>query len=493
MDALYLPDVLQHLPLSALLAAATVVVGLSLVILRILTNTFNGKAPPVDEGIPFVGGLIKFSKGPGPLMKEMFEKHGEVFTVPLLHKKMTFLLGPTASPHFFNGTDNQMSQTEVYGYSIPTFGPGVVYDVDQKVRSEQFRFVADALKTAKLKTYVPAFEQEARDYFGKWGASGTIDLLTVFSDLIILTASRTLLGREIREQMFSQVADMYHDLDDGMRPISVLFPYLPTAFHRRRDAARERLTAVFRTVIDARRASGVREDDMLQVLIDSRYKNVYGGRATTNEEIAGLLIAILFAGQHTSSTTASWTGLYLIANKDKHYKAAVEEQRRIVAKHGESLSMEVLNEMDTLHLDITEALRLQPPLILVLRYAREAFAVSTKDGKQYVVPKGHIVAASPTFSHRLPYVFKDADEFQPDRFIAPREEDKAKPFSYIGFGGGRHGCMGQNFAYLQIKTIWSVLLRNFEFEMIDPFPEPNFESMVIGPKPCRVRYTRRKL
>jgi hypothetical protein len=46
-------------------------------------------------------------------MKEMFEKHGEVFTVPLLHKKMTFLLGPTASPHFFNGTDNQMSQTEV--------------------------------------------------------------------------------------------------------------------------------------------------------------------------------------------------------------------------------------------------------------------------------------------------------------------------------------------------------------------------------------------
>jgi hypothetical protein len=62
MDALSLPDVLQHLPLPALLAAAAVVVGLSLVILRILTNTFNGKAPPVDEGIPFVGGLIKFSK-----------------------------------------------------------------------------------------------------------------------------------------------------------------------------------------------------------------------------------------------------------------------------------------------------------------------------------------------------------------------------------------------------------------------------------------------
>ena len=65
--------------------------------------------------------------------------------------------------------------------------------------------------------------------------------------------------------MFREVADLYHDLDDGMRPISVIFPYLPTAFHRRRDAARTQLHAIFSKVIAARRASGVKEDDMLQV------------------------------------------------------------------------------------------------------------------------------------------------------------------------------------------------------------------------------------
>ena len=36
-------------------------------------------------------------------------------------------------------------------------------------------------------------------------------------------------------------------------------------------------------------------------------------------------------------------------------------------------------------------------------------------------------------------------------------------------------------------------MRDFEFELLDPIPEPDYESMVIGPKPCRVRYTRRKL
>jgi len=38
-----------------------------------------------------------------------------------------------------------------------------------------------------------------------------------------------------------------------------------------------------------------------------------------------------------------------------------------------------------------------------------------------------------------------------------------------------------------------VLLRNFDFELLDPVPEPNYDSMVIAPKPCRVKYTRKKL
>ena len=55
--------------------------------------------------------------------------------------------------------------------------------------------------------------------------------------------------------------------------------------------------------------------------------------------------------------------------------------------------------------------------------------------------QGHIVAASPTFSHTLPHVFKQPGQYQPDRFAAPREEDKAMNLSYLGFGGGRHACM----------------------------------------------------
>ena len=58
--------------------------------------------------------------------------------------------------------------------------------------------------------------------------------------------------------------------------------------------------------------------------------------------------------------------------------------------------------------------------------------MTTKEGKNFTVPKGDIVATSPTFAHRLEHVFKDADAYDPSRFTGDRKEDKAQPFSYIG-------------------------------------------------------------
>ncbi|XP_048627994.1 sterol 14-demethylase-like [Brassica napus] len=112
-----------------------------------------------------------------------------------------------------------------------------------------------------------------------------------------------------------------------------------------------------------------------------------------------------------------------------------------------------------------------------------------------ISPKGHIVATSPAFANRLLHVFKNPYSYDPDRFSPGREEDKAAgAFSYISFGGGSHGCLGEPFAYLQIKAIWSHLLRNFELELVSPFPEMDWNAMVVGIKGnVMVRYKRRQL
>ena len=53
----------------------------------------------------------------------------------------------------------------MYEFNVPTFGKGVVFDVDHKVRAEQFRFFADSLGTLRMKTYIGMMVSEA-EVFG---------------------------------------------------------------------------------------------------------------------------------------------------------------------------------------------------------------------------------------------------------------------------------------------------------------------------------------
>ena len=78
------------------------------------------------------------------------------------------------------------------------------------------------------------------------------------------------------------------------------------------------------------------------------YLRVNGGRALNDDEIGGMLIGALFAGQHTSSVTSSWTGYFLVHHPEWMEKC-IEEQREIVAKFGEELTFDALNSMTILH------------------------------------------------------------------------------------------------------------------------------------------------
>lgn len=128
----------------------------------------------------------------------------------------------------------------------------------------------------------------------------------------------------------------------------MFFPYLPIPAHWSRDKSRKELGAIYKKVIAGRRASGVKENDLLQIFIDLHYKNHFDGRLLTDDEITGLLIAALFAGQHTSSITSSWTGYYLAAHRS-WWDKVVEEQRQVMKTFGDLITYDCVHEMPVLH------------------------------------------------------------------------------------------------------------------------------------------------
>ena len=78
------------------------------------------------------------------------------------------------------------------------------------------------------------------------------------------------------------------------------------------------------------------------------------------------------------------------------------------------------------------------------------------------------------------------------RFLDLKGACNEEKFSYVPFGAGRHRCIGEAFAYVQIKTIWSTLLRTYQFELVDGrFPPVNTATMIHTPEYPVIRYRRR--
>ena len=308
-----------------------------------------------------------------------------------------------------------------------------------------------------------------------------------------MTASRTLHGDDVRENLFREVSELYHDLDHGLTPLTVFWPNAPTEVHKKRNIARKKMVQLFSKVIKNRRDHPEQQHsdgtDILSIFMDIKYKD---GTKITDEEVTGLLIALLFAGQHTSCITSTWTSLFICFNKTFKNRIVAEQKQVFGDDFNAPLDFDKINNMQLLHDSMKEALRLCPPLILLIRKAMKDVLVNA-GGKSYTIPKDDMVFISPSVGMRLPEVFKDPDSFDPDRFGPGREEHKSSPYAYLGFGGGMHSCMGQNFAFMQVKTILSVLFREYDIEMVaDKMPEIDYKAMVVGPKgDCRVRYRKR--
>ncbi len=370
----------------------------------------------------------------------------------------------------------------------PTFGKGVVFDASPERRKEMLH--NSALRGEHMKGHATTIEREVHRMIENWGQEGEIDLLEFFAELTIYTSTSCLIGTKFRNQLDSRFAHFYHELEHGTDPLCYVDPYLPIESFRRRDEARKGLVALVQDIMHQRVANpptDKRDRDMLDVLVS--ITDEQGNPRFCADEVTGMFISLMFAGHHTSSGTSAWTLIELLRHPDA-YAAVIDELDELYAD-GQPVSFHALRQIPRLENVLKETLRLHPPLIILMRVAKGEFQV-----EGYPIHEGELVAASPAISNRIAEDFPDPDEFVPERYQEPRQEDLINRWTWIPFGAGRHRCVGAAFATMQIKAIFSVLLREYEFEMAQPadsYRNDHSKMVVQLARPARVRYRRRKL
>jgi sterol 14-demethylase len=418
-------------------------------------------------------------------MHRVRDECGDVGSFDLAGRNVVLLSGAHANEFFFRSSDEELDQAEAYPFMTPIFGEGVNFDASPERRKEMLH--SQAVRGDHMKRHASTIAGEVKRMIANWGDEGEIDLLDFFAELTIYTSSACLVGNKFRDRLDGRFARLYHDLERGTDPLCYVDSYLPIESFRRRDEARKGLVALVEEIMRGRVADPPTDKsrrDMLDVLVSVTDES--GAPRFSADQITGIFISMMFAGHHTSSGTASWTLVELGRHPDIYRQVFAELQE--LYSDGQPVSFHALRQIPRLENVIKETLRLHPPLIILMRVAKLGLKI-----QGYRILDGDLVATSPAISNRIPEDFSDPDAFAPERYEQPRQEDLLNRWTWIPFGAGRHRCVGAAFATMQLKAIFSVLLREYEFELAQPpdsYHNDHSKMVVQLAQPARVRYRR---
>ena len=293
------------------------------------------------------------------------------------------------------------------------------------------------------------FDQQAR--------SGPVDIYPLMMKITFAMVGKSLFGAKLKEEDIDLISEAILTVQEFMVRQTIQ-PYLNPWFsvsgeQRRHEEMTARAFAILGDYIRRRREEEPGHD-LLQILMDARYSD---GSAMSDDLVVSESMQLLVAGHETSSNALSWT-LYLLSKHPDCVERIRDEFDCVLAD--KPLGFSDVPKFEFTTQVINEALRLYPPFWMVDRMALADDRAGDVD-----IPRGSTVVVFIYGTHHSPRYWENPESFDPERFSKANEKQHT-PFAHLPFGAGPRGCIGGNYAMLQMLMILSVLLRKYDLQLV---------------------------
>jgi cytochrome P450 len=420
---------------------------------------------------------------PLPLLLGLYEEHGPIFSLRLLHTRVVFMLGPEANNFITVAAPQNFHWRESsFGDLIPLLGDGLLtiddsyHDRARAIMMPAFHHeqVAAAVDSMRLET---AAAIEAGLPVGE-----VVDVYAWMRNLAMRIAMRALLGLDPDEAGKGALAAEHFERALGFFGIDFGLRLLrgPGSPWRRLVASRRVLDQiVFGEIAERRAAPDPERRDVLSLLVAVRGED---GEAFSDREIRDQVMTLMFAGHDTSTSTVTFL-LHELARHPDVVERLREEQDRVLGSEPPTAA-QLERDLPYLEMVVDEVLRLYPPAWIGPRRAVRDFEFGG-----YSVPRGAYVNYSSWASHRLPEVFPEPEAFVPERFA--RERKAALPRgAYVPFGGGQRVCIGKRFGQTEVKLVSTMVLQRLRLDALPGRAMTVRQMPTLSPRgglPMRVR------
>ena len=163
----------------------------------------------------------------------------------------------------------------------------------------------------------------------------------------------------------------------------------------------------------------------------------------------------VIAASFDALSSGTISTLYYLAAHPEWQEALREELVREIPDIG-AMTVAAIQRCEKAEWSVKEALRLNAAAPVLWRRSVKAFEFA---GHSF--PEGTITGVNPMLTHLLPEIWEEPLRYDPTRF-EPHKVRSRHRFAFVPFGVGAHGCLGANFAYLQVRAVLRALLQDHE-------------------------------
>ncbi|MBV8795091.1 MAG: cytochrome P450 [Hyphomicrobiales bacterium] len=346
-----------------------------------------------------------------------------------------------------------------------------VFNAEGAAWRSQRKLAAAALAQRSLKQLYPHIETIAARLKRRWErAAATGEALDLVDEMKRFTVDVTMLiafGHDANTvEATNDVIQRHLEiiLPTVSRRILAVFPrwrYIKLSSDRRLDealvAANEWLAGLVVKTRDQLEASPDKANHPANFLESMVVAVDENGKAYSDATIMSNLITMLIAGEDTTAFTLAWA-VHELCDKPQWAEALRREADDICGASDVARDVDVVNRLPIAGAIANETLRLRP----VAPFMGISANIDTSLGG-YFVPKGTTIVLLLRPQALDPQNFFDPLAFRPERWLeassAPHD-----PSAQVPFGAGPRMCPGRSLALLEIKSLLSMMYKNFDVE-----------------------------
>lgn len=393
---------------------------------------------------------------PLPFHHENFEKLGDIFEVNLgFGKKAIFTRDAGMAKHMLQDQHRKYHKSPLQSKDLAKYIGNGLLTSNGQYWLQQRRLIQPAFYKKKLDIIAKTIRESIQEELSRIKEGTTENIYPLMSDLAFKVVAKSLFSYT---DTGNTMARLQHITEEAQKSLirEIRQPYKKWWFHlsgqiksslRLTDEAR----AILYAIIEARRNTTERYDDLLDMLLESRYDD---GSAMDNDQLIDEILILFVAGHETTSNALS----FLILLLAKHPEIQEKIYQEISESGSEDISlMKQFEKSRYIAQCIEEAMRLYPPA-----YFSDRIAIEDDQYNDIKIPKGTSILISFFEIHRCQDFWKDPEQFNPDRF----HSDYKKEYSdyYFPFGAGPRMCVGSNFAMYEMIITVSEIVKKYKIE-----------------------------